>query len=183
MGTSSLAFNTYLTKDLYFNLSSSTSNIRNPFFLYGGSNETLSPMLYLDDGGEDLQNIPLLPLLQRNMDVIMAVDSSGDTGDLISICCGYNWPNGTAIIATYAYALSPKGRQQKISMPYIPPLTTFVEKQLSARPTFFGCDSRNGTNPNIVPPLIVYLPNAPYTAWSNATTGTTVVSCYLSPIE
>ena len=149
----------------------------NPFFLWGGvtSNETLSNVLYLADGGENLQNIPILPLLQRQMDVIVAVDSSADTGDGLSVCCGYNWPNGTALITSYNYAVSQKGQNQRISMPVIPRMEEWVRRGLNAGPTFFGCN-KVGSNSSIVPPMIVYLPNAPYTAYSNATTASTVVS-------
>ena len=68
----------------------------NPFFNYNPSTNpsASSPELSLVDGGEDLQNIPLTPLVQpiRHVDVIFAVDSSADTT--------FNWPNGTALRAT-----------------------------------------------------------------------------------
>ena len=68
----------------------------NPFRGVNGSSNTVSGFdnITLVDGGEDLQNIPLWPLLQkeRNVDFIFAVDSSADT---------QNWPNGTAMVATY----------------------------------------------------------------------------------
>jgi lysophospholipase len=51
----------------------------NPFYLF--NNETTiskTEDLFLVDGGEDLQNVPLNPLIQpvRGVDVIFAVDSS-----------------------------------------------------------------------------------------------------------
>jgi lysophospholipase len=109
------------------------------------------------------------------MDAILAVDSSDDIGDGEGICCGYNWPNGTSLVYAYNYALTPKGQQQ-LAMPTIPTLEVFADKQLNYHPTFFGCNSKDTTNPNLIPPLIVYLPNAPYTAWSNGTTGASIVS-------
>ncbi|GMG55859.1 unnamed protein product [Ambrosiozyma monospora] len=47
--------------------------------------------LYLVDGGEDLENIPLVPLIQseREVDFIMAYDNSMDTLQ--------GWPNGVSI--------------------------------------------------------------------------------------
>jgi lysophospholipase len=68
----------------------------NPFRGINGSANTVSSFenVTLVDGGEDLQNIPLWPILQkeRNVDFIFAVDSSADI---------QNWPNGTAMVATY----------------------------------------------------------------------------------
>ena len=46
-------------------------------------------------------------------------------------------------------------------------MNTFFNLGLNKRPTFFGCDASNTTGPT---PLIVYLPNAPYTYLSNIST-------------
>ncbi|EEP77630.1 lysophospholipase [Uncinocarpus reesii 1704] len=137
----------------------------NPFYHY--SNDT-SPFanvvsLPLVDGGEDLQNIPLHPLIQpeRHVDVIFAVDSSADTE--------YNWPNGTALVATYERSMDPAGLANQTSFPAIPDQNTFVNLGLNTRPTFFGCNSSNTTGPT---PLVVYIPNYPYSAFSNVSTFT-----------
>ena len=53
------------------------------------------------------------------------------------------------------------------SFPAIPDQNTFINQGLNKRPTFFGCDVKNTTSPA---PLIVYLPNAPYTTFSNIST-------------
>ncbi|KAL2161404.1 hypothetical protein VTH06DRAFT_7965 [Thermothelomyces fergusii] len=126
-----------------------------------------SESLDLVDGGMDLQNIPLHPLIQplRAVDVVFAVDSSADTT--------YSWPNGTALRASYdrTHGAIANGTL----FPPVPDDRTFVAHGLNNRPTFFGCDVNNFTlsDPSsAVPPLIVYLPNAPYTAWSNVTTFT-----------
>jgi lysophospholipase len=60
--------------------------------------------LTLVDGGEDLQNLPLNPVIQpmRKVDVIFAVDSSADTVEANNP--SQNWPNGTAMVATYQRA-------------------------------------------------------------------------------
>ncbi|KAH8199363.1 hypothetical protein TruAng_006495 [Truncatella angustata] len=188
MGTSSTLFNQFLLQ----NLSSYTENL--PPFL----NETLfnvldalseasndvaqyspnpfrdwqpaanpnanSPQLTLVDGGEDLQNLPLSPLLQpdRAVDVIFAIDSSADTAT--------NWPNGTALRATYERSLSPIANSTLF--PAIPDAETFINMGLNKRPTFFGCDTTNFTlsKDQSPPPLIVYIPNAPYVAASNVST-------------
>ncbi|KAF2398641.1 lysophospholipase [Trichodelitschia bisporula] len=137
----------------------------NPFL---GWNKAKNPgansrQLTLVDGGEDLQNIPLHPLIQpiRGVDVIFAVDSSADT-----LNRGANWPNGTALVATYMRSLSPE-MQNGTAFPSIPDQATFVNLGLNSRPTFFGCNSSNNTGPT---PLLVYLPNTPYSYMSNVST-------------
>ncbi|PGH31795.1 lysophospholipase [[Emmonsia] crescens] len=134
----------------------------NPFFHY--SNDT-SPFaqeqsLNLVDGGEDLQNIPLHPLIQpeRRIDVIFAVDSSADNE--------FNWPNGTALVATYERSITSNIANGTV-FPAIPDVNTFVNLGLNKKPTFFGCDSANMTGWS---PLIVYIPNSPYVAFSNVST-------------
>ncbi|GIJ84639.1 lysophospholipase 1 [Aspergillus pseudoviridinutans] len=129
-----------------------------PFYQY---NKDSSPFaqgtrLTVVDGGEDGQNIPLNPLIQRkrNVDIIFAVDSGSDVAA--------NWPNGTTMIATYERTLA--GFANDTSFPSIPDANTFVNLGLNSHPTFFGCNSSNLTAPA---PLIVYLPNHPVTYMSN----------------
>ena len=119
-----------------------------------------STTLVLVDGGEDLQNIPLHPLLQssREVDVIFAIDSSADVET--------RWPNGTSIVATYRRSLISTDNGTA-AFPSIPDQSTFVNLGLNSKPTFFGCDSKNMTG---VGPLIVYLPNSPYSYFSNVST-------------
>jgi len=140
----------------------------NPF---QGYNNATNPSannkrLTLVDGGEDLQNIPLNPVIQpvRKVDVIFAVDSSADTVGGVSD----NWPNGTAMVATYQRANTKI--MNNTAFPYIPGYDTFVGLGLNNRPTFFGCNASNVTRGNNIPPLIVYLPNSPYVFWSNTST-------------
>ncbi|KAH7320767.1 lysophospholipase catalytic domain-containing protein [Stachybotrys elegans] len=120
--------------------------------------------LYLVDGGEDLQNIPLHPLIQpyRGVDIIFAVDSSADTTT--------NWPNGTAMRASYDR--SGTGIGNSTLFPPVPSAETFINLRLNQRPTLFGCDANNFTltGNQMVPPLIFYIPNAPYTTHSNVST-------------
>jgi lysophospholipase len=136
----------------------------NPFYQFntGVNTNAESQILPLVDGGEDLQNIPLHPLLLplRGVDVIFAVDSSADTSSP-----GAYWPNGTSLVATYQRSLLESGHG--FPFPAIPDQNTFVNLGLNAKPTFFGCDPKNLTEPT---PLIVYLPNSPYTYDSNIST-------------
>ncbi|KAJ5507490.1 hypothetical protein N7527_009633 [Penicillium freii] len=135
----------------------------NPFYKYNEHSSPYAAQKLLDvvDGGEDGQNVPLHPLIQpeRHVDVIFAVDSSADTN--------YFWPNGTSLVATYERSLNSSGIGNGTAFPAVPDHNTFVNLGLSTRPSFFGCDSSNQTGPT---PLIVYIPNAPYSYHSNIST-------------
>lgn len=130
------------------------------------SNESL----FLVDGGEDLQNVPLYPLLQpeRKVDVIFAYDNSADTNQ--------SWPNGASLVATYERQFLDQGNGT--AFPYVPDVNTFRNLNLTAKPTFFGCDAKNmsslikKTNTSSVYdiPLVVYTANRPFTYWSNTST-------------
>ncbi|KAL0935046.1 Lysophospholipase [Colletotrichum truncatum] len=186
MGTSSSLFNQFMLQNLtsaglpdfiqsaltsILNILDRDNNdiaqyVPNPFFGWNprtnlNANER---QLSLVDGGEDLQNIPLHPLIQPNraVDVIFAVDSSADTN--------FNWPNGTALRATYDRITEPIANGT--IFPAVPDANTFINLGLNKRPTFFGCDASNFTlsGSQRVPPLVVYLPNAPYVAHSNVST-------------
>ncbi|KAF3923369.1 Lysophospholipase [Orbilia brochopaga] len=156
------------------NLSSADNDIAdwtpNPFF--GWNNDTnpgaQSPRLTLVDGGEDLQNIPLQPLIHpsRGVDVVFAVDSSADTP-----APGANYPNGTAMVATYERSL--EDIANGTSFPSIPDQNTFINLGLNTRPTFFGCDVKNfSSSIDNIPPLVVYIPNAPFITYPNVSTFT-----------
>jgi lysophospholipase len=125
----------------------------NPFYRYRNTDYN-NKFLTLVDGGEALQNIPLQPLTikERHVDVIFAVDASADTAS--------DWPNGTALVAT-SNQLQPQGR-----FPAVPDQNTFVNLGLNRRPTFFGCNATNDDSG----PLVVYLPNTPYSFHSNVST-------------
>lgn len=184
MGTSSSLFNSFMLQNLSeYNIPSIVEDLiesiltsideaeddiavwkPNPFHKWNpGSNvNSEEDQLTLVDGGLDLQNIPLHPLIQpvRGVDVIFAVDSSADTN---------NWPNGTALRATYAR--SKESIANGTAFPAVPDAETFVNLGLNRRPTFFGCNTSEFTSANAtVPPLIVYVPNTPYTQYSNVST-------------
>jgi lysophospholipase len=141
----------------------------NPFFKWNeGTNlNANSKDLTLVDGGEDGQNIPLYPHIQqqRAVDVVFAVDASGDT-------IPGSWPNGEALVAAYARNLSP-AIMNGTTFPAVPDSYTFINLGLNVRPTFFGCDPRMNFAPT---PVIVYIPNAPYSYMSNLSTATTEFS-------
>ncbi|PQE17983.1 Lysophospholipase protein [Rutstroemia sp. NJR-2017a BVV2] len=181
MGTSSTLFNQFLIQanssglpdflvstftslldDVGFTNNDIAQYQPNPFYGFNNGTNRNANAIQLDlvDGGEDLQNIPLYPLIQpiREVDVIFAVDSSADTT--------YHWPNGTALVATYERSLNAT-IENGTAFPAIPDVNTFVNLGLNHRPTFFGCDAANLTGPA---PLVVYIPNAPYITQSNVST-------------
>lgn len=183
MGTSSSLFNQFLLqvnssalsdglKDIVNNIlegiGADNNDIAdytpNPFYQYHPESNpaATSKRLTLVDGGEDLENIPLHPLIQptRHLDVIFAIDSSADTN--------YFWPNGTSLVASYER--SHTAMTNGTAFPSIPDVNTFVNLGLNFRPTFFGCNTTNMSSGGIDVPLIVYLPNSPYVAGSNFST-------------
>jgi lysophospholipase len=142
----------------------------NPFRGWNPSRNKVAShkVLGLVDGGEDFQNIPLYPHMQkaRKVDVIFAIDSSADTGD------GDGWPNGTSLVATYQRHTHGAIRDD-MPFPAIPDTNTIVNLGLNTRPTFFGCDPKNISGQA---PLIVYIPNYPYTYYTNFSTATASIS-------
>ncbi|KAH3678930.1 hypothetical protein WICPIJ_008770 [Wickerhamomyces pijperi] len=137
----------------------------NPFFKaeYAASTDVAdSEYLYLVDGGEDLQNIPIAPFIQpeRDVDVIFAFDNSADTDDHL--------PDGASVVASYERQFGIINSEA--SFPYVPDTNTFLAHGLTTKPTFFGCYASNLTELSRVPPLVVYVPNVPYTTWSNTST-------------
>ncbi|OBA19477.1 hypothetical protein METBIDRAFT_33162 [Metschnikowia bicuspidata var. bicuspidata NRRL YB-4993] len=127
--------------------------------------------LYLVDGGEDLQNIPLYPLLQhpREVDVIFAYDNSADTDE--------NWPDGASMVASYQRQFLEQGNGT--IFPYVPDVNSFRNLNLTAKPAFFGCNARNlsslladdaDEDDVYDSPLIVYTANRPFSFHSNTST-------------
>lgn len=140
----------------------------NPFkdteFQAGNASKSISDSrdLFLVDGGEDNQNVPLNPLIQkqRDLDVVFALDNSADTNE--------SWPDGASLVNTYQRQFSNQGKHA--AFPYVPDVNTFVNLGLNTKPTFFGCDANNLTDLEYIPPLVVYIPNARYSFNGNQST-------------
>ncbi|KAF9650395.1 phospholipase B [Thelephora ganbajun] len=115
--------------------------------------DTNARWLELIDGGLNLENVPLGPLLvnSRGVDFILAADASADTHD--------SWPNGTSPINTILRLnnILPSSHKKFPPIPATP--DDFVSMGLNTRPTLFGCDPASTSNPEY--PLVLYLPNAP----------------------
>lgn len=136
----------------------------NPFYQSQGPQTPIkaSKTLYLVDGGEDGQNIPLEPILKRNVSVVFAFDNSADIDGL---------PDGTSMVKTYERQFSVAG--VNTPFPYVPDQNSFLKLNLTSRPTFFGCNASNLTalTPNVFDvPLIIYIANKPYSFASNTST-------------
>ncbi|ODQ78664.1 hypothetical protein BABINDRAFT_172025 [Babjeviella inositovora NRRL Y-12698] len=170
----------------------------NPFYGYSPGNDKTEQIstarnLYLVDGGEDGQNIPFQPLLQkeRAVDMIFALDMTSDID---------NWPNGTALaltaqrfhanfslVETPRFYLLEKGvpvPTPRAVFPQVPSMEEMVECGFNKKPVFFGCyidrsypelalattSEEEIYDNTVLPPLIVYLPNSQYTYLSNTST-------------
>jgi len=180
MGTSSTLFNYGLVElaglnessvitDAIQNILSSISadqndiaQVPNPSYQYQFDSQIVNPIsnltyLTLVDAGETNQNIPLEPLLIRNIDTILAFDNSADTT--------YSWPNGSAIRTTWSRAVAFKEQYHldELKIADIPTTNTFVNKGLNTRPVFFGCNVTDS-------PLVVYVPHYPWSYYSNSST-------------
>lgn len=193
MGTSSTLFNQFVLQINTTSLSSTVKSLvtsilnkvsheeddiaiyrPNPFYHYDNASFksiVKNDTLYLVDGGEDNQNVPLYPLIQpeRELDVIFAFDNSADTEQ--------SWPNGASLVATYERQFLNQSRDT--IFPHVPDTNSFVNLNLTARPTFFGCDAKNLTSlltdendEDLIykTPLIVYTANRPFTYMSNRST-------------
>jgi len=154
----SSAFNTS------FNLSIpqiSYPKIPNPFAGLSSSSpyvQTASE-LSIVDGSEGGQTIPLWGQIQpaRSPAFIIAWDNDGDAYP-------YLWNNGTNLHHTYLQA-----NASGIPFPIIPPATTFINRNYTTRPVFFGCNANLTITKDARAPIVLYLANAPYSAYTNYT--------------
>ncbi|KAJ9127492.1 hypothetical protein QFC24_000901 [Naganishia onofrii] len=132
----------------------------NPFYQWHAETSPIAGFrnLTLVDGGEANENVPFEPFLfsYRNVDAILAFDNSADTT--------YFWPNGSSLHTTYQKAID-QAQAYNISlrMPPVPSTQGFVNGGLNTRPTFFGCNDSSL-------PTVIYVPNYPWSAWSNTST-------------
>ncbi|KAM0084035.1 hypothetical protein ACKRZS_003756 [Fusarium odoratissimum] len=134
--------------DLTFN-ESLWATYPNPFEDYNEDMKGVSELL-LVDGSLTLESNPLRPLIipDRKLDLIIVYEASSDAPN--------SWVNGTNLINTALTA-----SQGNIPFPKIPDVNTIVAQNLSFQPTFFGCNASSST------PLLLWLPNAPWTGYTN----------------
>ena len=109
------------------------------------------------DPAESGQALPLWPQIQpaRRMNLLMAWDDDEDAVQL-------NWNNGTNLYNTYLAA-----NASGLPFPIVPPPTTFINRNYNAHPVFFGCNTSLTTTGDERSPIVLYIANAPYSAYTN----------------
>ncbi|KAJ7730831.1 FabD/lysophospholipase-like protein [Mycena olivaceomarginata] len=138
--------------------------VTNPFLGYDKSEAGLQEQatLALVDAGESGQESPIWPLIQpvRKMDFLLVSDSSG-----VELSSG--WMNGTNNSLVPLTSASPVNTAAmaiaNVPFPKLPDVNTFLINNYTLAPVFFGCNE-----PEV--PLLLYVADAPYSAYSNATT-------------
>lgn len=109
---------------------------------------------------------PIRPLIvpERTLDFIIIYEASSDAT--------YNWVNGTNLISEYRVSEPRHSKltttdtansavEGNLSFPEIPDVNTLITQTLTKVPTFFGCNNTDNT------PLVLYLPNSPWTSYTN----------------
>ncbi|KAI9852074.1 MAG: hypothetical protein M1838_001871 [Thelocarpon superellum] len=131
----------------------------NPFAALDSATTTIrgDANLRLMDGSEAGQAIPLWSQIQpaRKPSFLIAWDANSDASP-------YFWNNGTNLRDTYVAA-----NASGLPFPIVPPATTFVNRNYTTQPVFFGCDARLTTTGSADAPIVLYLANAPYSAYTN----------------
>jgi lysophospholipase len=144
------------------------AKVPNPFF----GLSSVSPYtqrtkeLNFVDGSEGGQTIPLWGQIQpaRNVSFIVAWEDSNDAHP-------YEWNNGTNLYNTYLAA-----KAANLPFPIIPPVSTIVANNYTTKPIFFGCDAKLTTTKDSRSPIVLYLANAPYSAYMNYSAGVNTMS-------
>ena len=127
----------------------------NPF---ASSSSGISRDLNLVDGSEAGQVLPLWSQIQpmRASSFIIAWDDNPDTE--------LAWMNGTSMHNTYLAA-----KASGLPFPIVPPPRTMLNKNFTLQPTFFGCNADLTTTGTTQSPIVLYMANAPYSAYTNYT--------------
>lgn len=53
--------------------------------------------------------------------------------------------------------------------PEVPPPSTFIKRNYTSNPVLFGCDAQYTTTRNASSPIVLYMTNSPYSAYTNFT--------------
>jgi lysophospholipase len=111
------------------------------------------------DSSESNQSIPLWPLIQpaRNATFLIAYEDGPDS-------LPYGWITGANLHNTYLAA-----NASGLPFPIIPPVNTLQNLNYTIKPTLFGCDSNLTTTKSADSPIVLYIANAPYSAYTNYT--------------
>lgn len=128
----------------------------NPFF--GTSSSTNeSEVIQMVDSAEDGTALPLWPLIQpeRNASFLVAWDDDPDAFP-------NNWLNGTNMYTAFLAA-----EAAGLPFPVVPPVNTMMNRNYNLNPTFFGCDTNLTTTKSTKSPIVLYITNSPYSAYTN----------------
>ena len=129
--------------------------IPNPWRNTSTAKDTL---LHMVDATEPASSLPLAGQLARNATFIIAWDDNSDAYP-------YGWVNGTSMYQAYQYF-----KQKAIPFPIVPPVSTFIARNYTSRPVFFGCTANQTTTGSTEGvPIIAWFANAPYSSYSNIT--------------
>jgi lysophospholipase len=74
----------------------------------------------------------------------------------------FSWNNGTNLYNTYVRA-----NVSGIPLPIVLTPATFINKNFTTHPVFFGCNTELTTTKSPASPIIAYFANAPYSAYTN----------------
>ncbi|KAI8317230.1 Lysophospholipase 3 [Colletotrichum sp. SAR11_240] len=124
----------------------------NPFENMNPAMQNVDNLLLLD-GSMAGETNPIRPLIipERQVDLVIVYEASSDS-------LMYNWVNGTNLVnSAQSAALG------NIPFPKVPDVNTLITMNMTRQPTFFGC---NDTAPT---PLVLYLPNSPWSGYINYT--------------
>jgi lysophospholipase len=142
--------------------------VPNPFHGLPSASPYTQKTNYLNmvDGSEGGQTIPLWGQIQpaRNPSFIIAWDFDNDAPP-------YGWNNGTNLYNTYVQA-----NVSNLPFPVVPPYSTFIKQNWIQHPVFFGCNKSLTTTGDSSAPIVLYLSNAPYSAYTNYSGSTGVFS-------
>jgi lysophospholipase len=133
----------------------------NPFFstsTAASSNNQEATITFVDSS-ESNQSITLWPLIQpaRNTTFLIAYEDNPDA-------LPYGWISGVNLYNTYLAA-----NTSGLPFPIIPPTNTLLNRNYTLKPTLFGCDINLTTTKSSDSPIVLYVANAPYSAYTNYT--------------
>ena len=113
--------------------------------------------LKMVDATEVESSLPLAGQLTRNATFIMAWDDNTDAYP-------NGWENGTDLYQAYLYF-----KHKGIPFPIVPSPSTFIARNYTIKPAFFGCNANLTTTNDAQAPIIAWFGNAPYSSYSNIT--------------
>lgn len=110
----------------------------------------------LADNSEAGQCLPFWSLIQpeRQVDFIIAWDDPSDSAP-------YSWNNGTDMYDMYVLA-----NDTCLPFPTAPQPSTFLARNYTLKPTFFGCNTSLTTTGDSQSPIVLYMTNTPYSWYS-----------------